>query len=51
MLLENQDVALREVEDNLLEVHFGPLLLGWFETRSATFTPNRPPPQRRKTSR
>ena len=51
VLLENQDVALRELEDDLHEVHFGPLLLGWFEARSATFTPNRPPPRRREISR
>jgi transposase InsO family protein len=46
VLLENQDVALRELEDGLLEVHFGPLLLGWLDEPSATFSPNRTPPRR-----
>jgi transposase InsO family protein len=45
VLLENQDVALRPIEDGLNEVFFGPLLLGWFDEPSATFTPNKPPPR------
>jgi transposase InsO family protein len=46
VLLENEDVALRPLDDGLHEVLFGPLLLGWFDEPSATFTPNRPPPRR-----
>lgn len=49
VLLEGQDVALRALDDDLFEVLFGPLLLGWFDAPSATFTPNRPPPRRSRT--
>lgn len=45
LLLEDQDVALRPLEDGLFEVFFGPLLLGWFDEPSATFTPQRNPPR------
>jgi transposase InsO family protein len=45
VLLEGEDVALRPIGDGLNEVFFGPLLLGWFDEPSATFTPNRPPPR------
>lgn len=48
VLLEGQDVALRPLDDELYEVHFGPLLLGWLDSPSATFTPNRPPPRRQR---
>jgi transposase InsO family protein len=46
-ILEDQHVALRPLEDALHEVFFGPLLLGWFDEPSATFTPNKPPPRKR----
>ena len=46
VLLEGEDVALREVDDTLVEVHFGPLLLGWMDVPSATFTPIKAPPRR-----
>lgn len=46
VLLEGEDVALREVDCDMLEVHFGPLLLGWIDVPSATFTPIQPPPRR-----
>jgi len=48
-LLEDQDVALRPLDDGLFEVFFGPLLLGWLDEPSATFTPqhNQPRAQRR----
>jgi transposase InsO family protein len=49
VLLEGQDVALRALDDDLFEVLFGPLLLGWLDAPSATFTPNRPPPRRSRT--
>ena len=45
VLLENQSVALRPLDDGLFEVFFGPLLLGWFDEPSATFAPNRNPPR------
>jgi transposase InsO family protein len=45
VLLEDQDVALRPLEDGVYEVFFGPLLLGWFDEPSATFTPQRNPPR------
>lgn len=45
VLLEGEDVALRPLEDGLHEVFFGPLLLGWFDESSATFTPVKPPPR------
>lgn len=38
VLLENESVALRPIEDGLFEVFFGPLLLGWLDEPSATFT-------------
>lgn len=48
VLLENEDVALRPLDDGLHEVFFGPLLLGWFDEPSATFTPHRAPPRSQK---
>jgi transposase InsO family protein len=50
VLLEDQDVALRPIDDGLYEVFFGRLLLGWLDEPSATFTPHRAPPrsQRRR---
>lgn len=48
VLLEDQDIALRPLDDGLYEILFGPLLLGWFEEDSATFTPNRTPPRRQR---
>lgn len=49
ILLEGQHVALRPLSDHeLFEVHFGPLLLGWFHAPSATFTALQPPPRRQR---
>jgi transposase InsO family protein len=48
VLLEGESVAMRTLQDGLHEVLFGPLLLGWFEEESATFTPNKPPPRRQR---
>lgn len=45
VLLENEDVALRPIDDGLYEVFFGPLLLGWFDEPSANFTPVKAPPR------
>lgn len=45
VLLEGESVALRPLDDGLFEVLFGPLLLGWFEERSATFTAVQSPPR------
>jgi putative transposase len=49
IVLEGQDVALREVDDGLYEIFFGPLLLGWIDEPSATFTPYRLPARSRIT--
>lgn len=51
VLLEEQDVALRPVDDGLHEVFFGPLLLGWMDEPSATFTPLRNPPRAQRRGR
>lgn len=48
ILLEGQSIALRPIEEGFFEVHFGPLLLGWLDAPSATFTPDRPPPRSRR---
>jgi transposase InsO family protein len=45
VLLENEDVALRPIDDGLYEVFFGPLLLGWMDEPSATFKPCKSPPR------
>lgn len=45
ILLENESVALRPLEDGLFEAFFGPVLLGWLDEPSATFTPRRSPPR------
>jgi transposase InsO family protein len=47
VLLQGESVALRPLEDGLFEVLFGPIFLGWFEERSATFTPVASPPRGR----
>lgn len=51
VLLEDQDVALRPLGDGLQEIFFGPLLLGWMDEPSATFTPCRTPPRSQKIAR
>jgi transposase InsO family protein len=48
VILEDQDVALRPLDDGLFEIFFGPLLLGWFDEPSATFTPQRCRPRSEK---
>lgn len=45
VLLEGEDVALRPLDDGLFELFFGPLLLGWIDSPSATFTPSAPSPR------
>jgi hypothetical protein len=45
VLLENESVALRPLDDGIFEVFFGPLLLGWLDEPSSTFTPRRSPPR------
>jgi transposase InsO family protein len=45
VLLENQLVALRQVEEGFFEIFFGPLLLGWMDEPSATFWPVKPRPR------
>ena len=46
IMLEDEDVALRPVDDGLYEVFFGPVLLGWMDEASATFQPCKSPPRR-----
>jgi transposase InsO family protein len=45
VLLEDEDVALRPLEDGVYEIFFGSLLLGWMDEPSATFTPVRARPR------
>ena len=51
VLLENQLVALRQVEEGFFEVFFGPLLLGWMDEASATFCPVKAPPRSARRTR
>ena len=51
VILENQLVALRQVEDGFHEVFFGPLLLGWMDEASATFWPLKAQPRSARRSR
>ena len=47
-VLARQTVGLLETEEELFEVYYGPLLLGWFDGRSHVFEPERPQPRRRR---
>lgn len=49
-LLAGESVALRPLEQEQFEVHFAHLLLGWLDGPSATFTPNKPPPRKHRSS-
>lgn len=46
-VLARQTVGLLETEDELFEVYYGSLLIGWFDGRSHVFEPERPQPRRR----
>lgn len=50
-VLARQTVGLLETEEELFEVYYGPLLLGWFDGRSHLFEPERPHPRRRRTEK
>ena len=45
IMLENEDVALRPIDDGIFEVFFGQVLLGWMDEPSATFRPCKSPPR------
>ena len=45
-VLARQTVGLLETEEELFEVYYGPLLIGWFDGRSHLFEPERPQPRR-----
>ncbi|HEX6894815.1 MAG TPA: IS481 family transposase [Bryobacteraceae bacterium] len=47
-VLARQTVGLLEIEEELFEVYYGPLLLGWFDARFYVFKPERPQPRRRR---
>jgi hypothetical protein len=45
-VLARQTVGLLETEEELFEVYYGGLLIGWFDGRSHLFAPERPQPRR-----
>jgi transposase InsO family protein len=47
-VLARQTVGLLETEEELFEVYYGPLLIGWFDARSHVFAPERPEPRSRR---
>jgi transposase InsO family protein len=47
-VLARQTVGLLETEEELFEVYYGPLLIGWFDGRSHRFEPERAAPRQRK---
>lgn len=47
-VLARQTVGLLETEEELYEVYYGPVLIGWFDGRSHVFAPERPRPRRRR---
>ena len=47
-VLSGEVVGLREVDDQLYEVYFGPMLLGWFDSNELCFVEDRAPSWRRK---
>jgi transposase InsO family protein len=50
-VLARQTVGLLETEEELFEVYYGPLLIGWFDGRSHVFAPERPQPRRANPTR
>lgn len=48
-VLARETVGLLEIDDELYEVYYGPVLLGWFEAYSHTFVEERAPRWRRRT--
>lgn len=47
-VLARQTVGLLEVDDDLFEVYYGPLLLGWFEAAAHMFVVQKRPPKTRR---
>lgn len=47
-VLARQTVGLLEVDDDLYEVYYGPLLLGWFEAAAHVFVVEKRPPKGRR---
>jgi hypothetical protein len=45
-VLAGEWVGLLEIDDDLYDVYYGPLLLGWFSGDDHVFEAYRPPPQR-----
>jgi transposase InsO family protein len=50
-VLARQTIGLLETEEELFEVYFGPLLIGWFDGHSHGFEPDRPPRARSRRRR
>lgn len=48
-VLAGERVGLLEIEDDLFEVYFGPLVLGWFDSLALTFVADRAPRWHRPT--
>ena len=47
-VLGRQTVGLLEVDEDLFEVYYGPLLIGWFDGAAHAFVPESGPSRRRK---
>jgi putative transposase len=46
-VLARQRVGLLETEEDFFEVYYGPVLLGWFDSRAHLFEPEQPVPRKR----
>ncbi len=49
-VLARETVGLMEIDDELYEVYYGPVLLGWFDAHSHVFAEDRTPQRRRRTT-
>jgi len=47
-VLAREQVGLLEVEEDFLEVYYGPLLLGWLDATEAVFVADKGPPKRKR---
>ena len=47
-VLARQTVGLLEVDENLYEVYYGPILLGWFEAAAHAFIVDKRPSKKRR---
>ena len=50
-VLAREAVGLVEIDDEVFEVYYGPLLLGWLDGHAGVFAADRQPRKRRKTHR